>query len=71
MANMPNNPGIKAERILEINPNHQILNKLKDLNEDDLKLYSNILFNQALLIEGLPIDDPNEFSKQLAELMSK
>lgn len=71
MANMPNNPGIKAERILEINPNHQILNKLKDLNENDLKLYSNILFNQALLIEGLPIDDPNEFSKQLAELMSK
>lgn len=71
MANMPNNPGIKAERILEINPNHQILDKLKDLNDDDLKLYSNILFNQALLIEGLPIDDPNEFSKQLAELMSK
>lgn len=71
MSAMPNNPGIKADRILEINPNHPILEKLKSLDDETLRLYSNILYNQALLIEGLPIEDLNEFSKDIASLMSK
>ncbi|MBE6107607.1 MAG: molecular chaperone HtpG [Erysipelotrichaceae bacterium] len=70
----PEGSSIKASRILEINPNHPIfttLQKLKDTDESTLKMYTNILYNQALLIEGLNIDNPVEYANQICDLMSK
>lgn len=68
---MPNANDVHATRILEINPNHDIFIKLKSLNKDEIKKYSKILYNQALLLEGLPLEDPIEFSTLLSELMTK
>lgn len=63
----------KAQRVLELNPTHPVFAKLvqsqKDGDEDKLKLYSNILYNQALLVEGLPIDDPVQFAADVTKLM--
>ncbi|MBQ4343929.1 MAG: molecular chaperone HtpG [Erysipelotrichaceae bacterium] len=70
----PEGSNIKASRILEINPNHPIfttLQKLKDTDESTLKMYTSILYNQALLIEGLSIDNPVEYANQICDLMSK
>lgn len=64
--------GVKAERVLEVNPSHPVVEVLEGLlktDRDKLALYTNILYNSALLIEGLPIDDPTAFSNQLCELM--
>ena len=64
---MPQNDGnkVKAEKALEINPNHPIFEKLKDLyanDKDKLKDYAKLLYDQALLIEGMSIDNPVELS---------
>lgn len=69
---MPNNQGAKAEKVLEINVNHEVFQSLKESFEQDkdkVKLYTNLLYNQALLIEGLPIQDPVEFTNDLCKLM--
>lgn len=69
---MPNAQGIKAERVLEINPSHEIFEKLKsafETDENKLELYTDILYNEALLIEGLPIEDPVDFASKVCELM--
>ncbi len=69
---MPNNPNIKADKILELNINHEVFSALKDAFEHDkdkLKMYTNLLYNQALLIEGLSIEDPLEFTKDICKLM--
>ena len=71
---MPNNQNVKAKMILEINENHPIAQKLKDLylnDKEELKKYSKILYDGARLIEGLNIDNPTEFSNLLCELISK
>ncbi len=71
---MPNGEGAKAEKILEINPNHAIFAKLKELYESDKDKaadYAEILYNQALLIEGMPIENPVEFSNKICEIMAK
>lgn len=72
---MPNNnENIKAQTILEINENHPIVNKLKDLyenNKDGLKDYTKVLYSQARLIEGLPIENPTEISNLICNLISK
>ena len=73
---MPQNDGnkVKAEKALEINPNHPIFEKLKDLyanDKDKLKDYANLLYDQALLIEGMSIDNPVEFANLVCELMTK
>lgn len=71
---MPNNQNIKANKILEINTNHDIFKALVDAykndNKEKLDLYTNLLYNQALLIEGLPIEDPVEFSNNMCKVMS-
>lgn len=62
----------KAQRVLEINANHPIFAKLCSLYQNDkdtLKQYASLLYTQALLIEGVAIDDPVEFSNQICELM--
>jgi len=59
-------------KYLEINTSHQIYEKLKDAYANDrekLKKYSNVLFNQALLIEGLTIDDPVQYANDVYELI--
>jgi molecular chaperone HtpG len=69
---MPDNQNIKADKILEINMNHDVFGVLKRAYEDDkdkLKLYTDILYNQALLIEGLPITDPVEFTNNICKIM--
>ena len=66
-------PDMKAERILEINQNHPIFSKLTELysgNQSLLTAYSGILYNQALLIEGLPVDDPVAFSEAMCSVMT-
>ena len=69
---MPNNQGVKAEKVLEINTNHEVFTSLKDAYENDkdkFNLYTNLLYNQALLIEGLSISDPVEFTNNICKLM--
>lgn len=73
---MPQNDGnkVKSEKALEINPNHPIFEKLKDLyanDKDKLKDYAKLLYDQALLIEGMSIDNPVEFANLVCELMTK
>lgn len=69
---MPNNQQIKADKVLEINVNHEVFQALKDafLNDKNkLNLYTNLLYNQALLIEGLPVNDPVEFTNDICKVM--
>ena len=65
---------VKAQRVLEINANHPIFQKLCDLYRDDqdkLKTYASLLYTQALLIEGASIEDPVEFTNQICDLMTE
>ncbi|MGM0901127.1 MAG: molecular chaperone HtpG [Bacillota bacterium] len=69
---MPDNQNIKADKVLEININHEVFESLKSALENDkekLNLYTNLLYNQALLIEGLPIQDPVEFTNNICKVM--
>ena len=69
---MPGDNKIKANRVLEINPEHQIFKTLKNLEETDkdkLGKYAELLYDQALLIEGMPVENPVEFSNLICELM--
>ena len=69
---MPMENGARAERVLEINPSHPVFETISALDDDEkIKLYAKLLYNQALLIEGLPIDDPVEFSNNICLLMTK
>lgn len=71
---MPNNEEVKASRILEINPNHQLFKAIEDLyndNDSSLDDYASLLYSQALLIEGFPLKDPVDFSNKMANLMVK
>lgn len=70
---MPTDQKVKADRVLEINANHPIFDTLKNLYENDpekLKQYSDILYTQAMLIEGMPIDDPVAFTNAVCDLMT-
>lgn len=72
LAAMPDSQNIKADKVLEINTNHEVFVALKSAFEKDqekLNLYTNLLFNQALLIEGLPIQDPVEFTNDICKVM--
>ena len=69
---MPDNQNVKAEKVLEINSNHEVFQSLKNAFESDkekVTLYTNLLYNQALLIEGLPIQDPVEFTNDMCKVM--
>ena len=68
---MPTDQKVHAQRVLELNPEHEIFGKLKELSGDKEKLgkYAKLLYNQALLIEGMAIEDPVEFSNLICELM--
>jgi len=69
---LPTNPNVKANKVLEINVQHDIFKTLKDAFANDkekLKLYTNLLYSQALLIEGLPLEDPVQFAQDMCKLM--
>ncbi|MDM0460792.1 molecular chaperone HtpG [Clostridium perfringens] len=69
---MPNNQGVKAQKVLEVNTNHEVFNSLKDAFENDkdkFNLYTKLLYNQALLVEGLSIEDPVDFTNDICKLM--
>lgn len=69
---MPDGQGVKAEKILEVNTNHDAFKAIEQAYETDdekFTLYTNLLFNQALLIEGLPIEDPVAFTNDISKIM--
>ena len=69
---MPGNQSITAEKVLELNPGHSVYSSLKDAFEHDeekFKLYTELLYNQALLMEGLSVEDPLVFSNNICKLM--
>lgn len=69
---MPNNQAVKADKVLEINVNHEVFQSLKNAHasdEEKLSLYTNLLYSQALLIEGLPLQDPVEFTNDICKIM--
>ncbi|MFJ7727578.1 molecular chaperone HtpG [Neobacillus sp. NPDC097160] len=69
---MPNNQNVKADKILEINVHHDVFESLKAAFEQDkekVTLYTTLLYSQALLIEGLPIEDPVEFTNDICKIM--
>mgnify|MGYP002623746460 CR=1 FL=1 len=71
---MPDSPDLKAQKILEINSDHPIFAALQKIYQDspkDIEEYSDLLYSQALLIEGFSIDDPIAFSNKLCDLMIK
>lgn len=72
---MPNNTEVKANKVLLINTNHPVYEKLVSLhnNKDDegVKEYTNILYNMALLINGLSVDNPNELTEKICNIISK
>lgn len=71
---MPNDQKIKAQTALEINVNHEITKKIKELYEKDkeeLKKYTKVLYAQARMIEGLEVENPTEISNLICEIMAK
>lgn len=69
---MPTNQGVQAEKVLEINPNHDVFASLKasfEADKEKFALYTNLLYSQALLIEGLPIQDPVEYANSVCKIM--
>ena len=70
---MPTDQKVQAQRVLEINPEHEIFGKLQSLDKagdsDKIGKYAKLLYDQALLIEGMSIEDPVEFSNLICELM--
>ncbi|MFK9090343.1 molecular chaperone HtpG [Bacillus salipaludis] len=69
---MPNNQNVKADKVLEINVHHNVFESLKTAFEQDkekVTLYTTLLYSQALLIEGLPIEDPVEFTNDICKIM--
>ncbi|GIQ71114.1 molecular chaperone HtpG [Xylanibacillus composti] len=69
---MPNGQDVKADKVLEINVNHDVFRALKaaqSSDKDKLELYTNLLYNQALLIEGLPVEDPVAFTNDMCKVM--
>lgn len=70
---MPTGEKIKASEVLEINSNHKIANKLKELykdNKEQFEKYTKVIYFEARLIEGLPIDNPTEMSNLMCDIMA-
>ena len=69
---MPAREKIKAQRVLEVNPEHPVFQKLESLRTADpekLKLYAELLYDQALLVEGIALEDPADFAQKLCQIM--
>ncbi len=71
---MPTNESVNAQKILEINSHHPIAQKLQELykkDKEELKKYSKVLYAQARLIEGLPIDNPTDITNLICDILVK
>lgn len=71
---MPNDQKVKAQTALEINDSHPIAQKIKDLyanDKEELKKYTQVLYAQARLIEGLPVENPTQISNLICEIIAK
>jgi Molecular chaperone, HSP90 family len=71
---MPNDDKVKAEKVLEVNASHPVLEALKNAfgsDREKAKKYTELLYNQALLIEGLSIEDPVAFSNAICDLIAE
>ena len=69
-----NQTNFKAQKILEINPNHELFKALDHVYQTDsnsLNDYASLLLDQALLMEGMPIENPVDFSNRMCQLMIK
>jgi len=65
---------VKAEKVLEINPNHDLFKALQNVSKthpEDIKDFSSLLYSQAMLVEGFELEDPIEFANKMAKLMIK
>lgn len=74
LSNMPLNNGIKASKVLEINQNHEIAKTLKKLgkkNKEELQEYAKVLYAEARMIEGLPVENPTEIASLVCKFMAK
>ncbi|MGD9761168.1 MAG: molecular chaperone HtpG [Candidatus Izemoplasmatales bacterium] len=74
MNQLPGEKNLKAQKILEINPNHELFRAIENLyenNDEAIADYAEILYNQALLIEGLEIKDPVGFSNKMVKVLIK
>ena len=69
----PGDQKVSARRVLEVNENHPIYQKLLSLkdNEEQLKLYTGLLYDQALLIEGMSVEDPVAFSNRVCDILAQ
>lgn len=71
LSQIPGNDKIKAEKILELNPEHPLFEKLKNANDEEAGDLLEILYDQALLIEGFKIENPITFAEKLNKILSK
>lgn len=74
LATLPTENKAKAQKVLELNPNHELFKAMERIYAKDanaLKDYAELLYNQALLMEGFPLKDPVAFSNKMCELMIK
>jgi molecular chaperone HtpG len=73
MAMGPDGERIKADRVLELNPKHRVFDVLKQAQKDGdtakIELYSTILYDQALIVENMPIEDPVAYAQAVTSLM--
>ncbi|MCI5643106.1 MAG: molecular chaperone HtpG [Peptoniphilus sp.] len=71
LSHMPNNQGFKADKVLELNPNHPAVKKLKDMDKDseEFKNYTELLYDGARLMAGLDIKDPISYARNVSKLM--
>ena len=69
---LPNEQEVKADKVLEVNVNHEVFKSLQQAYQEDkekFKLYTELLYQQARLIEGLPVDDPVALSNKICQIM--
>ena len=68
---MPAGEKVHAKRVLELNPEHPVFQKLKETfgDKEKLGLYAQVLYGQALLLEGTPLENPAEFARQVCQLI--
>lgn len=71
LSHVPNNQGFKADKVLELNPNHPAVKKLKDMDKDseEFKNYTELLYDGARLMAGLDIKDPISYARNVSKLM--
>ena len=73
LSDLPTSGEMRADRILELNPDHPLFGVIQGVrdNEELFKTYAELLYDQALLLAGLKIDDPAGFAARITRLMVK